>query len=1039
MSIPNLPFKVKTTFSWAGEEEGDLGFIEGEIVEVYSVVDESWWSGKLRRNGAEGIFPRDYVTIMEDQFGMSTSSKTNTPTPTMPSTPTKSPMQYKSPNTSFTAANTSYSGYSGNGKSQKAPMSASKGGAYPRSPGQGHGQTMSDHYHQNELLQLQQRELELEKFRLLKQQQHYQVKKLQEQHKRMSYQQQNAHSSSSSSPPLPPSQLTKSQSASRIKQSQSQTFPAKSYKSNSNVDLSIQTKFKPPPLAHSNTIESYSPVHSPKIISPRDQMLFADIDDDEITNKRKQLERELKQLKLIEKSRKSQYGKPASGSRRSNGDISNESSFISEGVMSSKKNYRSRDDLSKKLSCDLNEQEVVEVYDVDGDYQDAHNVEEEDEDDAPPPPVRKSIPTHKSMSNINRSLNQPQKHHESPYDADDFRFSDEELLRLSQIQQEELKNSIKSLQSDVLNLSELSATSAGSFMRHKYENELIKQNGQIPEIAEKPEPIPKDNQDVLETIFQEKKSGKHSNIFQKLLKKKSESGENLIEQKLLSKQGIDDPSSIDWTTFKSDLNRMNSLTTQSKQARTKRIVRNERSLIIKPLEFVSDINTNEVLGEIDEEKWESSAYGGSSLRKIDSFVSKYDISTDLNEFIADVSVKLSGSRLSQVRAVLLQLIKFRIIEEEIEDGGKISQQKPKLQELMSKGEGSIYQMNYLFKKMLDALRIPSEIVLGFWKRPNEFYHNEQYVLNHCWLSILLDDQFFIMDMYNFAHGEICNVLEEKYNEFYFLARPLSVVSTHIPSIIDLQHVVPPIDQNIAFYLPRMYSGFYKNNLKFGNFNNALTRLTDLEFFELELEIPTDVEIFTLIKTSKVTTNELTLAQVYWTSNTRIAKIKAILPENESIGVLQIFSGPKGLQKHFDNIHELSIVIPLYHSGSYKPCKFVPRFPTVQSQNNDLYIKQPQTNKIIVKNAYNFEIVQHPSQGLNTGSGVMNLDFKLVIESPSGKYFKLNKLDQSKPFGTFESNIKCSELGFYRGLVIGDNGTSWYVFAQWECVPGLIKN
>lgn len=91
MSTPPLPFKVKATVSWPGEEDGDLGFLEGELIEVYSVVDESWWSGKLRRNGAEGIFPRDYVNIIEDQYR---SSKSNTPISTVPSTPVK---EYNSP------------------------------------------------------------------------------------------------------------------------------------------------------------------------------------------------------------------------------------------------------------------------------------------------------------------------------------------------------------------------------------------------------------------------------------------------------------------------------------------------------------------------------------------------------------------------------------------------------------------------------------------------------------------------------------------------------------------------------------------------------------------------------------------------------------------------------------------------------------------------------------------------------------------------------------------------------------------------------
>ena len=103
------------------------------------------------------------------------------------------------------------------------------------------------------------------------------------------------------------------------------------------------------------------------------------------------------------------------------------------------------------------------------------------------------------------------------------------------------------------------------------------------------------------------------------------------------------------------------------------------------------------------------------------------------------------------------------------------------------------------------------------------------------------------------------------------------------------------------------------------------------------------------------------------------------------------------------------------------------------------MRQPQTNKIIVKNAYNFEIDLYPSTGLNSGSGLMNQDFKIVIESPSGKYFKMTKDDPLKPFGTFAANIKCTELGLYRGLVIGDSGNSWYVFTQWESVPGTVTN
>lgn len=96
----------------------------------------------------------------------------------------------------------------------------------------------------------------------------------------------------------------------------------------------------------------------------------------------------------------------------------------------------------------------------------------------------------------------------------------------------------------------------------------------------------------MESIFQDKKS-RHPNIFKKFLGKKGSEEVNAIEKKLVVEQDVD------WAKMKMDLNRMNSLTSQDKQARTRRIVREEGSLIVKPLDYVSDINTNETVGDLD--------------------------------------------------------------------------------------------------------------------------------------------------------------------------------------------------------------------------------------------------------------------------------------------------------------------------------------------------------------------------------------------------------------------------------------------------------
>lgn len=948
-----------------------MGFLENEIIEVFSFVDDSWWSGKLRRNGAEGIFPQEYVVVLEDKMAQSASSRLIL----KPSTPIKdsssrgnTPMAYKlpkkmNPDVSYDHEEADHSDfYDPRPRSQKVLP------AHNRIRTLHHGYRL-----QEDML----REREMEHYRQLQQKQHYHVKKSHpDQQKRMLVQPEAFRSSVLGSPEAALPHQSRSKAHKQRPHSQMLYEELAGFACLSPA-VNLRTSYDSRPLFHNNTVESFSPEPARRR-TPRDEF-------DELSLKRAQLELELQQLKLIEKSKKLQM-------RLSPEAYDSDSSYVSEDLLSSKKNYQSREDLGRKLVCD----------DDDPDFDVA--VREASSSPPPPPPPKHSGPM-KTIRSPNRV----------PYDADDFRFSgnshsrDEEPFRLSKYQQEELKTSIKLLQSDVLNLLELSATSAGSFMRHKYDKELQK----APEtVAEEPEG---------ESVFEDKKA--KPNIFKKLLKRKSEV--NLMEQRLQRDE------ETDWATLKHDLNRINSLTSADKQKRTRRIVREESSLIVKPLSYISDINVNETVGDIEE----VFSLEGVSFKKVEAFMDAYEPSSDLNDLISDISVKFNASKLHQLRAVLVHLCKFHIVEEP----GKILQTKPRLAEVLQKGEATIYQLNYLFKKVLDALRVPAELVLGFWKKPNEFYHNEQYVINHCWLSVLVEGHYFIADLFCFKTGSVCNLRAkgDNFNEYYFLARPLDVVSTHIPLVVELQHVVPPVDQNVAFYLPRVYLGFGKNGLRFGNFNNALTRLNDLEFFELELDIPVDVELFTLVKTAKSTTNELSLFQVYWVGGRRMAKIKAILPENDTIGVLQVFAGPKGLQKHFDNVHELAVVIPLYHTGASKPCKFVPRFPTVQSQNNDLYIKQPQTKKIVAKNAYNFDILQHPSMGVTANSVLMNQDFKIVIELPSGKYFKLTKDDIYQPFGTYSCNIKCQEVGLYRGLVIGDSGNSWYVFAQWDCVAGTV--
>ena len=50
---------VKALFDFTPQEEGELEFKRGDIIEVIEKDDPNWWKGKLNNN--EGLFPSNYV------------------------------------------------------------------------------------------------------------------------------------------------------------------------------------------------------------------------------------------------------------------------------------------------------------------------------------------------------------------------------------------------------------------------------------------------------------------------------------------------------------------------------------------------------------------------------------------------------------------------------------------------------------------------------------------------------------------------------------------------------------------------------------------------------------------------------------------------------------------------------------------------------------------------------------------------------------------------------------------------------------------
>lgn len=188
-------------------------------------------------------------------------------------------------------------------------------------------------------------------------------------------------------------------------------------------------------------------------------------------------------------------------------------------------------------------------------------------------------------------------------------------------------------------------------------------------------------------------------------------------------------------------------------------------------------------------------------------------------------------------------------------------------------------------------------------------------------------------------------------------------------------------------------------------------------------------------------------------------------------------------------HPLVFALPIVHTGENPPYEFVTRHPTPHAQRNEIYVVQPQCQRLALNNTFVFAIRQHPSSMssgpqssltpasnpgrtspipfVRPGSAMSNTPSsvsgsnpssasgtvagkkpaKLAIQTPGGKILRLMRKEDRKGVSgtsrsadddasdgaTWETIIKCSETGVWRGLVLADRTARWCVFAEWVCM------
>ncbi|KAI9676391.1 MAG: cytokinesis protein 3 [Caeruleum heppii] len=553
-------------------------------------------------------------------------------------------------------------------------------------------------------------------------------------------------------------------------------------------------------------------------------------------------------------------------------------------------------------------------------------------------------------------------------------------------------------------------------------------------------------------------------------------------------------STIDWVQVRRDVNRSNSL------SRNERVERQERCQmmdypVLNPVDMIYETTQGDegADGHPVEQPIDFQAVNFTLVDKNTRFVNSLPPMTNPASLAQGYVCRPYRSDVQRLRAIFTWVSEKISWEEDFE--GEIDTRR-----VIQLKRGCAEEVAVLVMEMCAAIGLHAEVVRGYLKTPGGVLEME--ILphpNHWWNAVVVDGEWRLMDCAlasptNPKRGQYSTTNSATAEMWWFLARPTELCHTHVPSLPDQQHIVPPLHHDILMALPCACPPYFKHGLQMVDFDTSLMRIEELELVHVQFSAPCDVECVAEVEAraferdadgdffeSGEVVRKRALAQAEWVGGQKKFTVKALLPGDEGQGVLKVYAGKRGLMHSIkDNPHPLAFALPIIHTGQNPPYEFLTRHPTPHAQRHDLYVAQPQCARLAVNNTFVFAVRQHPSSlastsGLDGGTtspvpfarpgSAMSMTSssasgsaangsntysqkkpaKLAIQAPSGKILRLMRksehtISTSGPGGgeagdggIWETIIKCGERGVWRGLVLADRSARWCVFAEWTCV------
>jgi len=545
---------------------------------------------------------------------------------------------------------------------------------------------------------------------------------------------------------------------------------------------------------------------------------------------------------------------------------------------------------------------------------------------------------------------------------------------------------------------------------------------------------------------------------------------------------------IDWVQVRRDVNRSNSL------SRIEQIERKERCQM---LDYPAISPVAEIYENCDGDEGanglpvvEPTNFQNVNLSLVDKnarFINSLPPMTNPTSLATGFVCRPYRSDVQRLRAIFTWVSEKVTWEEDFEtdiDSKRVIQTK----------RGCAEEVSVLVMEMCSAVGIQAEIIRGYLKTPGEV--PDLGIMprpNHWWNAVVVDGEWRMMDCSlaapsNPRRGLYSSVGSQIAESWWFLSRPSEICWTHIPEQHHQQHLCPPVAFEVLLALPCACPPYFRHSLEMVDYDTSLIRIEDLELVHVKFTAPPDIECVAEVEAraferdgdgdyfeSGEVVKKRALTQVEWIGGQKRYTVKALLPGDEGQGILKIYAGKRGLMHSIKDIpHPLALTLPIIHTGDNPHYDFLRRHPTPHAQRHDLYVVQPQCQRLAVNNTFVFAVRQHPSSvsatspnpggtspipfirpssamsftnssasGSNPSTYSNKKPAKLAIQAPGGKILRLMRKEERGQStsqtleggdgGTWETIIKCGERGVWRGLVLADRSARWCVFAEWTCV------